>query len=106
MNQTYLKRKTAVVVLIFSLSLIFVQCSSITGPDDNTNLIRNPSFAVKNNASLNGWNVTPDLKSLVNFSNEKPPGGGNWSLTINVFETTPTGVLVGPAVEQTVPFIF
>ncbi len=75
--------------LIFSLiililtTLIFLQCNddSVTSPEIGHNLIVNPSFEENGNASLEGWVIAGD--TLNRFTNDTPPNGGNWAVTIN-----------------------
>jgi len=70
------------IILILS-TLFFFQCDedSITSPDIGHNLIINPSFEENGNASLAGWIIAGD--TLNQFTNDTPPNGGNWAVTIN-----------------------
>ncbi len=70
-------------ILILSAFLIY-KCDkdSITSPGNDKNLIANPSFEENGDSSLAGWFV--NMPSLVNFTNDTPPNGGNWTITIDV----------------------
>ena len=73
-------------LLPFSILLLFAllnyQCSdSIITPDNENNLIFNPSFEENGNASLAGWIIAGD--TINQFTTDIPPNGGNWAITIN-----------------------
>ena len=69
------------VLLLFAL--LFSQCSdSIIAPENENNLIPNPSFELNGISTVAFWLV--NMPSLVNFTNDTPPGGGNWAITIKV----------------------
>lgn len=70
------------IILILAI-LFFFQCEddSITSPEIEQNLIENPSFEEDGNASLKGWIIAGD--TLNQFTNDTPPNGGNWAVTIN-----------------------
>ncbi len=69
------------ILLLFSLLLY--RCSdSVIIPENDNNLIPNPSFEENGDSSLAGWFV--NMPSLVQFANDTPPNGGNWAITIDV----------------------
>jgi hypothetical protein len=69
------------VLLLFAL--LFSRCSdSIIAPENESNLIPNPSFELDGISSVAFWFV--NMPSLVNFTNDTPPGGGNSAITIDV----------------------
>ena len=69
------------ILLLFSLLLY--RCSdSVIIPENENNLIPNPSFEENGDSSLAGWLV--NMPSLVQFANDTPPNGGNWAITIDV----------------------
>ena len=69
------------ILLLFSLLLY--RCSdSVIIPENENNLIPNPSFEENGDSSLAGWFV--NMPSLVQFANDTPPNGGNWAITIDV----------------------
>lgn len=69
------------ILLLFAL-LLYRCCDSIIIPGTENNLIPNPSFEENGDSSLAGWFV--NMPSLVNFTNDTPPNGGNWAITIDV----------------------
>ncbi len=70
-------------ILILSALLIY-KCDedSITSSDNDNNFILNPSFEENGDSSLADWFV--NIPSLVHFTNDTPPNGGNWAITIDV----------------------
>jgi len=70
-------------ILIISVPLIY-KCDedSITSPGNDKNLITNPSFEENGDSSLAGW--LDNMPSLVHFTADTPPNGGNWAITIDV----------------------
>ncbi len=71
--------------LILSAFLLY-HCTnisnSIIAPGESNNLIINPSFEENGDSSLADWFV--NMPTLVNFTKDTPPNGGNWALTIDV----------------------
>jgi len=81
--------KNRLVFLLYFLllsTLLLYHCTnisnSIIAPGESNNLIINPSFEENGDSSLTDWFV--NMPSLVNFTNDTPPNGGNWALTIDV----------------------
>ena len=69
------------VLLLFTI--LFSRCSdSIIAPEISNNLIPNPSFELNGVSSVAFWFV--NMPSIVNFTNDTPPVGGNWAITIDV----------------------
>jgi hypothetical protein len=77
-------RKIFYLISLILSSLLFFQCDddSISSPSIENNLIPNPSFEENGDSSLANWFV--NMPSLVHFTNDTPPNGGNWALTIDV----------------------
>lgn len=69
------------ILLLFAL-LLFRCSDSIIIPENENNLIPNPSFEENGDSSLANWFV--NIPSSVNFTNNTPPNGGNWAITIDV----------------------
>ena len=70
-------------VILLLFSLLLYRCSdSVIIPENENNLIPNPSFEENGDSSLAGWLV--NMPSLVQFANDTPPNGGNWAITIDV----------------------
>ncbi len=68
-------------LLLFTLLLN--RCSdSIITPENENNLITNTSFEENGDSSLADWFV--NMPSFVHFTNDTPPNGGNWAITIDV----------------------
>ncbi len=72
--------------------LVIFYFSSCKNPVDNKtgteeNLIQNSSFELNGNPTREGWtyysNFPTDTSDGI-FSNDVPPGGGNWSLVVGV----------------------
>ena len=71
------------VVLVFSLAILSVHCSDPVEPVVSQNLITNGEFEVGADSSLAGWEwVTGE----VTFSNDVPPGDGQYSVRLRAFE--------------------
>ena len=69
------------VLLLFAL--LSSRCSdSIISPINENNLIPNPSFELNGVSTVAFWFV--NMPSLVNFTNDTPPNGGNWAISIDV----------------------
>ena len=75
------------VVLISALIVCatsFYACSKsrdrICGPSGDEDLLINSSFEIKGVPSWNGWSISHP--SAVNFSEDTPPRGGSWSVTM------------------------
>ncbi len=71
-------------LFVFLLSaLLSSRCSdSVNAPENEKNLIPNSSFEINGISTLAFWFV--NMPSLVNFTNDTPPNGGNWAITIDV----------------------
>jgi len=69
------------ILLLFAL-LLFRCSDSIIIPENENNLIPNPSFEENGDSSLANWFV--NMPSSVQFANDTPPNGGNWAITIDV----------------------
>ena len=68
-------------ILLFAL--LSSRCSdSIISPINENNLIPNPSFELNGVSTVAFWFV--NMPSLVNFTNDTPPNGGNWAISIDV----------------------
>ncbi len=77
-------RKNFYLIILLLSSLFFFQCDddSISSPSIENNLIHNSSFEENGDSSLANWFV--NIPSLVHFTNDTPPNGGNWAITIDV----------------------
>ncbi len=69
-------------ILLLFVLLLYRCCDLIIIPENENNLITNPSFEENGDSSLAGWFV--NMPSLVHFTNDTPPNGGNWAITIDV----------------------
>ncbi|MBM3436987.1 MAG: hypothetical protein FJY07_12315 [Bacteroidetes bacterium] len=74
-------KKTFVTGLL--AAIVILQCACKKNTDEATLKhvfqISNPSFEINNNPSLDGWSAN---NSSI-FSNDVPPGGGNWSIMLS-----------------------
>ncbi len=65
--------------------LISSRCSEennpVIPPEPGSSIILYSSFEENGNSSLAGWNFNLD-SSLIAFTNDTPPEGGNWAVTI------------------------
>ena len=78
-----IKRLLVSLIILLLFSLLLYRCSdSVIVPENENNLIPNPSFEENGDSSLADWFV--NIPSLVHFTNDTPPNGGNWSITIDV----------------------
>ena len=78
-----IKRLLVSLIILLLFSLLLYRCSdSVIVPENENNLIPNPSFEENGDSSLANWFV--NMPSLVNFTNDTPPNGGNWAITIDV----------------------
>ena len=69
------------VLLLFAHLLS--RCSdSIIIPENENNLIPNPSFEMNGVSTIAFWFVI--MPSIVHFTTDTPPNGGNWAITIDV----------------------
>ena len=69
-------------VLLF-FALLSSRCSdSIITPENESNLIPNPSFEKNGVSTVAFWFV--NMPSIVNFTTDTPPNGGSWAITIDV----------------------
>ena len=72
--------------MLISISLLLFGCKN--SPTEPTlfigqgNAIINPSFEIFGKPSLDGWKV--EDTAIINFTNDTPPGGGFWSITLSV----------------------
>ncbi|GBD87187.1 hypothetical protein BMS3Abin03_01114 [bacterium BMS3Abin03] len=91
--------------ILFTLSFFLLMqygCDdSVTNTIDESNLIVNSSFEKNGNSTLFGWKE--GLNANVNFTNDTPPGGGNWAVTIEsegpfprTFDQLTTKVKISP----------
>ena len=69
-------------VLLFFALLSFRCSDSINTPGNENNLIPNPSFEMNGVSTVAFWFV--NMPSIVNFTNDTPPNGGNWAISIDV----------------------
>jgi len=58
-------------------------------PPPDGNLVSNPSFESNISPTLEGWTPENPDTSLVNFTNDVPPGGGLWSVSLRNVWTFP-----------------
>lgn len=68
----------------FLIILFFLSCAesddTIYEQENDTNFLINSSFEINGNPSLLGW-YSPDT-SMIDFAQDTPPDGGNWSVTL------------------------
>ncbi len=75
-----------VLICLFTFFVIVSGCKkeTITGPTEPQDLISNVSFELNGNPSIDGWIYWSNVDSMVQFSNDVPNGGGNWSVHLRV----------------------
>lgn len=77
-----------IVISVFMSFLSLTACKKSTeghaGPDENQNLILNPSFEQNGTASLEGWEIETNMDSTIRFSEDVPQSGGRWSIVLSV----------------------
>jgi hypothetical protein len=73
-------------LLLISLVGVLSGCreNATTGSAEVWDLISNSSFEVSGIASIEGWTYWSNVDSMVEFSNDTPPGGGNWSIRLAI----------------------
>ena len=80
-----MRTKTVLILTLFISATISFRCSKsrdrISGPAGDENLLINSSFEINGDPSLSGWAVSDT--SRVHFSNDVPPDGGSWSISIS-----------------------
>jgi len=87
---------------LFALLLVAIlisRCSdSIITPENEDNLILNPSFELNGVSTVAFWFV--NMPSLVQFTNDTPPNGGNWAITIDVLWGSGNDVITSIAIPE------
>lgn len=70
-----------IIVMIITFGMLHFSCKETTvEPTTPVNEISNPSFEVDGKPSIAGWSQSDT--SFIKFSGDVPPGGGNWSVSI------------------------
>lgn len=79
-----MKKELLMCLAVLLTALIGCKKETITEPSEPQNLIANSSFEINGNQSIDGWIFWSNISSTVDFSNDVPASGGNWSVVLAV----------------------